>query len=113
MALAQCYYYRLPSEYRTKYEKFVKDELSLDTYHFINTITEEHKEIVSMLEIPKGIAQNKIFNENIFVMVTCIITCTPIFVVGPPGSSKTLAMLTLEYNLDKATKSKELTNIGI
>eukprot|EP01084_Bolivina_argentea_P260674 440282_1 len=114
MSLAQCYYYRLSVAYRLKYEMFITNELKLsEPYYFINTIEEEHNETVSMLQIPKGIAQNKIFKENIFIMLTCIITCTPAFVIGPPGSSKTLSMLTLEYNLDKATKSKQLTGLGI
>eukprot|EP01084_Bolivina_argentea_P089925 162129_1 len=95
MAIAQVYYYRLPGQYRTKYEIFVTNELELiEKKYFINTINKEHNEIVSMLAIPKGVAANKTFKENIFIMLTCIITCTPAFVIGPPGSSKTLAMLT-------------------
>eukprot|EP01084_Bolivina_argentea_P279501 477845_1 len=113
MCLSQCYYYRLPSEYRKKYALFVEKQLNSAPDYFVTTINEEHTETVSMLDVPKGIATNKVFKENIFIMLTCIITSTPVFVVGAPGSSKTLSMLTLEHNLDKSTKSKQLTAYGI
>ena len=38
-----------------------------------------------------GIARNKALRENVFMMVVCIENRIPLFVIGKPGSSKSLA----------------------
>ena len=43
-------------------------------------------------EIEPGIAMNAALMENLFVTTICIFNRLPIFVVGKPGSSKTLTM---------------------
>ena len=44
------------------------------------------------MELEEGIAMNDALTENVFVLVICILNRIPIFVVGKPGSSKTLAI---------------------
>jgi len=39
----------------------------------------------------KGIADNKALRENIYMMIVCIENKLPLFVIGKPGSSKSLA----------------------
>ena len=48
---------------------------------------------VMMNEIQLGpnIAKNQALKENIFMMVVCIENRIPLFLVGKPGSSKSLA----------------------
>ena len=46
-----------------------------------------------------GIARNDALRENVFVVVTCIFNRMPVFVVGKPGSSKTLALQIVASNL--------------
>ena len=76
MALAQCYYYRLPFELRRKYEAFIDDEMkkvknivnTVDNY-FLQTIDCGQKFYIDDLNIPNGIALNRAFKENIFAML--------------------------------------------
>ena len=46
-----------------------------------------------------GIAMNQALMENLFVTIICILNRIPIFVVGKPGSSKTLTMQVIASNL--------------
>ena len=47
---------------------------------------------INCMEIPKGIGLNSLLKENIFAMIVCIQQKIPLFIVGKPGSSKSLAM---------------------
>jgi len=40
----------------------------------------------------EGIALNAALKENLFVVIVCILNKLPVFIVGKPGSSKTLTM---------------------
>lgn len=42
--------------------------------------------------VDAGIAMNEALTENIYVIVVCILNKIPVFVVGKPGTSKTLAL---------------------
>ncbi len=44
------------------------------------------------MEIPRGIGLNSMLKENIYAMIICIMNRIPLFIVGKPGSSKSLAM---------------------
>ena len=44
-------------------------------------------------------------------MLVAIANKTPIIVVGKPGSSKTLAMSTIQSNLDRSTKNIKLSKL--
>lgn len=39
----------------------------------------------------KNIAKNKALKENVFLMIVCIENRIPLFLVGKPGSSKSLS----------------------
>ena len=43
------------------------------------------------LELGPNLACNETLRENVFMMVVCIELRIPLFVVGKPGSSKSLA----------------------
>jgi MoxR-like ATPase len=47
----------------------------------------------------KEIARNFSLKENIFVMYVCILNKIPLFLTGPPGSSKTLSLNLLVKSL--------------
>ncbi|ETO22355.1 hypothetical protein RFI_14843, partial [Reticulomyxa filosa] len=74
-------------------------------------IEQEQDRYISNLEIPSGIALNPAFRENLFVILVALATKTPTIVVGRPGSSKTLAMATVQANLSSASKNKKLTQM--
>ena len=43
------------------------------------------------VELDKNIARNRALKENVFMMIVCIELRIPLFLVGKPGSSKSLA----------------------
>jgi len=44
------------------------------------------------MDIPPGVAKNQALLENVFVTLVCILNRIPLFVVGKPGSGKTLSL---------------------
>lgn len=49
-------------------------------------------DLLNRMDVPSGIAKNKALLENIFVSLVCMLNLIPVFVVGKPGSGKTLAL---------------------
>ena len=54
---------------------------------------------MSQLELGPNIACNEALSENVFMMVVCIELRIPLFVVGKPGSSKSLAKTVVADNM--------------
>lgn len=48
-------------------------------------------EFLDSVELADNIAKNQALRENVFMMVVCIELRIPMFLVGKPGSSKSLA----------------------
>ena len=48
-------------------------------------------ELLNCMELQKNIAKNHALSENIFMMFVCIELRIPLFLIGKPGSSKSLA----------------------
>ena len=46
---------------------------------------------MDQVKLGDNIARNAALKENVFMMVVCIELCIPLFLVGKPGSSKSLA----------------------
>ena len=46
--------------------------------------------------IPENIARNAALKENVFMMLVCIELKIPLYVIGKPGSSKSLAKSVIE-----------------
>ena len=49
--------------------------------------------------VEDGIAMNEALRENLFVTAVCVLNKIPVFLVGKPGSSKTLTMQVLTSNM--------------
>ena len=47
--------------------------------------------ILNSMELGENIACNQALRENVFMMVVCISLKIPLFLVGKPGTSKSLA----------------------
>lgn len=63
------------------------------------------------MEIENNIARNTALRENIFMMFVCIELRIPLFLVGKPGSSKSLAKAIIENSLKgKNSKKEEMKN---
>ena len=115
LSIAQCYYYRLNNKQRKKFRSRIESLSSRKlgrNFDFERIIESEQNQYVMKLKIESGIAINRAFRENLFVMLVGLSTQTPTVIVGKPGSSKTLAMVTLQENLSSSTKNKALTKMG-
>lgn len=70
------------------------------------------------VEIDEKIARNQALKENFFMMVVCIESRVPLFIVGKPGSSKSLARTIVtdamqrgNAHSDMFKKLKEVRNV--
>lgn len=106
LALAHCYYCRLSTpESRLKYRRHIAGliacEFSCGNFtekHFKQVISVEQRAYVDNMELPEGVACNASLMENIFVLSVCIFNRLPVFLVGKPGCSKSLAMQLIRSN---------------
>ena len=60
------------------------------------------------LKLGPNIACNTALSENVFMMLVCIELRIPLFVVGKPGSSKSLAKTVVADNMQGERSSSEL-----
>jgi len=58
------------------------------------------REFVSEMNLGEGVALNEALRENLFMLLVSVMNQIPIFVVGKPGCSKSLAMELLQSNLN-------------
>jgi len=63
---------------------------------------------MAKLELGPNIACNAALTENVFMMVVCIELRIPLFVVGKPGSSKSLAKTVVADNMQGENSKSEL-----
>lgn len=85
-----CKYLRFRSEVGRSFKNCKLEEISEAKY--LQILQEEEMDILKRMDIPLGIATNSSLMENVFVVLVCILNYIPVFVVGKPGSGKTLAL---------------------
>eukprot|EP01012_Entosiphon_sulcatum_P048333 TRINITY_DN6681_c0_g4_i1.p1 TRINITY_DN6681_c0_g4~~TRINITY_DN6681_c0_g4_i1.p1 ORF type:complete len:5149 (+),score=717.09 TRINITY_DN6681_c0_g4_i1:781-15447(+) len=114
LAVALVYYYRLSTlEQRTEFWRELhmkvnyghKDLRGLG-WHILNregalekVLFETEQKFCKNIEVEPGIALTQALIENLFVVIISILTRTPVFLVGSPGTSKTLTMQIVASNL--------------
>jgi hypothetical protein len=114
LGISFVYFYRLDSIIlRTKFWqtlidptqnslKFAKEYgfMEMSTVEKIETIISAfHRRFCRKFQIEDGISLNQALMENLFVVTVCVLNRIPIFVVGKPGSSKTLTLQVIASNL--------------
>ncbi|CAJ0637050.1 14246_t:CDS:1 [Entrophospora sp. SA101] len=52
---------------------------------FINIIREEQEDYINRMILPPNTAKNEALLENVLVMIVCILTKIPVFIIGSPG----------------------------
>lgn len=103
IALGLVYYLRLNAEFRKEYLKHLdKSECELS---FSIAFRDELNFYIGKVELPNGIARTLALKENLFAIIICTATRTPLIIVGAPGSSKTLSFSQAIANL-KGLESK-------
>ena len=81
--------------------------VSLEAVHWLSFTDKSFKEevervqnhFVSNMTVGEGIARNEALCENLFMILVSVLNKIPIFVIGVPGSSKSLAMRLIQSNL--------------
>ncbi|RIA81638.1 hypothetical protein C1645_547708 [Glomus cerebriforme] len=105
LALSLCYHSRLyEQDVRKKYRREMGKILQSHKAYigenmFATIIREEQEDYINRMQCPPNTAHNEALLENVLVMIVCILTKIPLFLIGAPGSSKSLAIRLISSNL--------------
>ena len=106
-AIYICFYIRL-SQKKTEFETLMNEIFSFEFLLYPNQL---QNELISNIKLEKGIAPNESLRLNLFICFIGILTRIAVFLVGPPGCSKTLCFNLLKKemkgNLSKSKFWKE------
>ena len=105
LSLYMCYYIRISN-------KNLRKDLSkqLDKYFkngFLTIPKEESLYIADNVNLERGTAKNEALLENLFSLFVCISNQIPLFIVGKPGTSKSMSVQIM-YNSMKGKNSSNL-----
>jgi len=106
VALGIVYYMRLNRKYRARYQHELSLGHNIAVLQFSEAFESELEWYSQQIELPTGIAKTQALKENLFAVVICTVTQTPLIIVGSPGSSKTLSFNIAVSNL-KGQESKK------
>ena len=123
LALAHVYAYRLPTS-QNRYSfwlhvsSFIKgygrdaervNFYGLSTHGFPQRILDNmQRRFVNNLVVDPDVSVNKALTENLFVTIVCLLNKIPIFIVGKPGTSKTLCIQIIASNLQGEQSTRPL-----
>ena len=104
-AIYICYYIRLSkNDDKNKFITILGDILNID---FLQYPTQLQDELIKNIKFEKGIAANESLRLNLFIIFIGILTRIAVFLVGPPGCSKSLCFNLLKKEMKGAhSKSK-------
>lgn len=97
LALNACYHVCLQKEetrkeYREEMSKHLRTHWVHVTADYIKKEIDICYEVfLDEIQLPDAIARNQALKENIFMMLICVELKIPLFIIGKPGSSKSLA----------------------
>jgi len=107
LAIFICYYIRISNkQLRKDLSEKLNEIFNKKDRKFLYLPTLEMKFIVDNIDIPKGIAINKALLENIFSLFCAINTRIPLFIVGKPGSSKSLSVQLIHKSMKGSSKNE-------
>ena len=109
VALGIVYFLRLTPAFRKDYRRFLDavDRIEGEII-FSEAYERELRWFIRHVEIPAGIAKTNALMENVFAIIACAVTHTPLIIVGPPGSSKTIS-----FNIASANLKGEESKVGV
>ena len=112
LALNTCYHVGLQSdqtrkEYREKISEIFMTVNSLITPDFIlEEINYCYEIFLDEINLPDAIARNQALKENVFMMIMCVELKIPLFIIGKPGSSKSLAKTLISRKMQGSDRAK-------
>uniref|UniRef100_A0A7R9Y9S0 AAA+ ATPase domain-containing protein n=1 Tax=Pinguiococcus pyrenoidosus TaxID=172671 RepID=A0A7R9Y9S0_9STRA len=95
-AIACVYYLRLDGDDRKAFSR----RMTRGQESFSGNLRWVIAKYVDHIKVPSGISKNEALEEQLFLTLVCTITKTPLFLVGPPGSGKTLSFNLVVQNLN-------------
>eukprot|EP00966_Prymnesium_polylepis_P023248 534786-Prymnesium_polylepis.1 len=105
LALSVVYYLRLGSDssdldqdFRRKFRTRLKSVCGQQDADVEGTLIRAMAALMKQTVFDAGIAKTRGLQENIFMVVICCLAQVPLMIVGPPGSSKTLAVTVVAEN---------------
>lgn len=105
LALAVVYYLRLGSnasdldqDFRRKFRTRLKGVCGQQDADVEGGLAKAMAALMKQTMLEPGIAQTRGLQENVFMVVVCVLAQVPLMIVGPPGSSKTLAVTIVAAN---------------
>ena len=102
-AIYICFYIRLYQN--DKKMEFSEKMNKIFSFDFLSYPEQLQEELISNIKLEKGIAANKSLKLNLFICFIGILTRIAVFLVGPPGCSKTLCFNLLKKEM-KGSLSK-------
>ncbi|XP_026723294.1 E3 ubiquitin-protein ligase rnf213-alpha-like [Athene cunicularia] len=115
LSVGVCYYVSLES--RQDYLEEVAKSFSVAASRLQQEIELCQEVFLDHLSLPKATACNNALRENIFMMVVCMDLRVPLFLVGKPGSSKslskTIAVDAMEGTLSRSPLFKRCKEIQL
>ena len=102
VAIFICFYVRLNLEEREIFETKANTIFKMTFTEYSKKLQDE---IINNINFEKGIAPNNILKLNLFITFIGIVTKIAVFLVGPPGCSKTLCLNLLKKSM-KGINSK-------
>ena len=100
LAVATVYYLRLDDHSRGEFISMIQSlpTEAGQTPTLLEILDAAMDTVIAGSEIPLGIAVTRGLRENIFVTLVCSLSQTPLLIVGPPGTSKTLSVNIVDGN---------------
>ncbi len=114
LALVVCYHASLQDPAtRRSYRQLIEKTIPIDEKYLVESskdwilieILKVENVFLDEIELNKNIARNNALLENVFMMTICVELRVPLFLVGKPGSSKSLAK-TIVANAMQGKNSK-------
>ncbi|KAF0556640.1 e3 ubiquitin-protein ligase [Gigaspora margarita] len=105
LTLSLCYQVRffdqkLRNRYQDKMcEIFKEFGIEINSKIFTEIIQGEQKDFMKRMTKPSMVAENFALLENVLAITVCILTRIPLFIIGAPGASKSLAVRLVSQSL--------------
>ena len=105
LSIAVCYRAKLRD--KEKFDSYLTSNLVVPLSTFTESfvikarIDQCQTRIVNLMKIEAHVARNSALTENLFMMFVCIQLKIPLFIIGKPGSSKSLARSIINHSFNE------------
>ncbi|CAD7974313.1 unnamed protein product, partial [Amoebophrya sp. A120] len=95
--LMMCYHSRIPdAKQRREYRRLLQDTMRTREK---TARSPQHEKMVELMRLPPDVVVTNTLAENIYVSVIGLLNRDPVYLVGKPGMSKSLALNIIDSNL--------------